>query len=100
MLLNRRGYSTTITCKNCGEVIKCPNCDIPLTYHKSGNKLVCHYCNYTTFKPLKCPSCNSDSINSLGIGTEKLEEEINKRFNARVVRMDIILLKIKVVMKE
>ena len=89
LLLNRRGYSTTITCKNCGNTIKCPNCDIPLTYHKNGNKLLCHYCNYTTFKPTKCPECNSESINSLGIGTEKLEEEINKRFNARVVRMDI-----------
>ena len=89
LLLNRRGYSTTITCKNCGNTIKCPNCDIPLTYHKSGNKLLCHYCNYTTYKPLKCPECGSDSINSLGIGTEKLEEEINKRFNARVIRMDI-----------
>ena len=89
LLLNRRGYSTTITCKNCGNTIKCPNCDIPLTYHKTGNKLVCHYCNYTTFKPLKCPECGSSDINNLGIGTEKLEEETKKLFNARVVRMDI-----------
>lgn len=90
LLLNRRGYSTTITCRDCGNVIKCPNCDIPLTYHKSGNKLNCHYCNYTTYKPNKCPECNNDSINNLGIGTEKLEEEVNKLFNiAKVVRMDI-----------
>lgn len=90
LLLNRRGYSTTITCKECGNVMKCPNCDIPLTYHKNGNKLNCHYCNYTTYKPLRCPNCNSESINSLGIGTEKLEEEINKVFKlAKTVRMDI-----------
>ena len=90
ILLNRRGYSTTITCKECGEVIKCPNCDIPLTYHKNGNKLNCHYCNYTTYKPNKCPSCSSDAINEFGMGTERLEEEVNKIFDrAKVVRMDI-----------
>ena len=90
LLLNRRGYSTTITCKECGETIKCPNCDIPLTYHKTGNKLNCHYCNYTTYKPKKCNSCNSEAITDFGIGTEKLEEEINKLFsNAKTIRMDI-----------
>ena len=89
LLLNRRGYSTTVTCKNCGNVIKCPNCDIPLTYHKKTNKLVCHYCNYNTYKPKKCPECNSEDINDYGIGTEKLEEEINRLFDAKVVRMDI-----------
>ena len=90
LLLNRRGYTTTITCKECGETIKCPNCDIPLTYHKNGNKLNCHYCNHTTYKPKNCPNCNSDNINEFGIGTEKLEEEINKLFNkAKTIRMDI-----------
>ena len=89
LLLNRRGYSTTITCKECGTTIKCPNCDIPLTYHKTGNKLNCHYCNYTTFKPLNCPECNSKNINSFGMGTEKLEEEVNKLFNCKTIRMDI-----------
>ena len=90
LLLNRRGYSTTITCKECGNVIKCPNCDIPLTYHKTGNKLNCHYCNYTTYKPLNCPECKSDAINTYGLGTEKLEEEVNKLFNnAKTIRMDI-----------
>ena len=90
LLLNRRGYSTTITCKECGETIKCPNCDIPLTYHKNGNKLNCHYCNYTTYKPKNCTSCNSESITDLGIGTEKLEEEVNKLFDrAKTIRMDI-----------
>jgi len=89
LLLNRRGYSTTITCKECGNTIKCPNCDIPLTYHKNGNKLNCHYCNYTTYKPLSCPECNSKNINSFGIGTEKLEEEVNKTFDCKTIRMDI-----------
>ncbi|MBQ2946682.1 MAG: primosomal protein N' [Bacilli bacterium] len=89
LLLNRRGYSTTITCKECGTTIKCPNCDIPLTYHKTGNKLNCHYCNYTTFKPLNCLECNSKNINSFGMGTEKLEEEVKKLFNCKTIRMDI-----------
>ena len=90
LFLNRRGYSTTITCKECGNTLKCPNCDIPLTYHKNGNKLNCHYCNYTTFKPKKCNECGSDKITSFGLGTEKIEEEIKKIFkNAKVVRMDI-----------
>lgn len=90
LLLNRRGYSTTISCKNCGNVIKCPNCDIPLTYHKNGNRLNCHYCNYTTYKPLKCNECKSESLTQFGIGTEKLQEEVNNIFSkAKTIRMDI-----------
>ena len=89
LFLNRRGYSTTITCKECGDVIKCPNCDIPLTYHKRYNKLNCHYCNYTTYRPKVCPSCKSDSLVNYGLGTEKLEEEVNKLFDCRSVRMDV-----------
>lgn len=89
ILLNRRGYSTTVTCHACGYNIVCPNCDIPLTYHKKSNTMKCHYCDYTTFKPNKCPECGSSDINQFGLGTEKLEEELNKMFNARVVRMDV-----------
>lgn len=90
LLLNRRGYSTVLQCRECGYVIKCPNCDIPLTYHKVGNKLNCHYCNYTTFKISKCPSCNSSSISDFGLGTQRLEEIVNELFpNAKVLRMDI-----------
>ena len=89
LLLNRRGYSTVITCKDCGYTLKCPNCDIPLTYHKTGNKLNCHYCDYTTYKPKNCPKCNSSNISNLGIGTEKLEEEVKNKFKARVIRMDV-----------
>ncbi len=89
LLLNRRGYSTTLTCNNCGEAMKCPNCDITLTYHKTSNMLRCHYCGYAVKKYDNCPKCHSDNLKTRGIGTEKLEEELNKRYNARVVRMDM-----------
>ena len=90
ILLNRRGYTTTITCHNCGYKATCPKCDVPLTYHKKGNYLLCHYCNYKTYKPITCPSCASHDINEFGLGTEKLEEEINKKFEgAKVIRMDV-----------
>lgn len=88
ILLNRRGFSTVLTCHNCGYTDICPNCDIPLTYHKSINGEKCHYCNYT--KPLlrKCPECSSTDISQFGLGTQKLEEEIINRYKARVIRMD------------
>lgn len=90
ILLNRRGYSTTISCHNCGYKVTCPKCDIPLTYHKKGNYLLCHYCNYKTYKPNVCPDCNSKDINEFGFGTEKLEEEIKKIFlDSKVIRMDV-----------
>ena len=89
LLLNRRGYSSFISCSSCGEVIKCPNCDITLTYHKTSNMLRCHYCGYGTKVADKCPNCNEESLTNIGTGTEKIEEEINKLFtNAKVVRMD------------
>lgn len=89
ILLNRRGYSSMLTCKDCGEVIKCPNCDISLTYHKTSNTLRCHYCGYGTKVQDTCPSCYGKSLTMYGLGTEKLEEEMVKKFNARVVRMDL-----------
>lgn len=90
MLLNRRGFSTVITCKECGYTHKCPNCDIPLTYHKSTNSMKCHYCNYTTSKLISCPECHSKNINSLGMGTERLESLVLENFPlAKVVRMDV-----------
>ena len=90
VLLNRRGFSTVITCHECGFTHKCPNCDIPLTYHKRNNIMKCHYCDYSAPKLVKCPSCGSFDINSFGMGTEKLEEEINNYFSgARCVRMDV-----------
>ena len=88
ILINRRGYSNYIICNECGNVVKCPNCDISLTYHKTNSMLRCHYCGYGTSKPNNCPKCNSKYLMLKGIGTEKIEELIKDKFNARVVRMD------------
>jgi len=89
LLLNRRGYSSMLTCRDCGSVLKCPNCDISLTYHKTSDSNRCHYCNYSVKNVRKCLDCGSDDIKDYGLGTEKLEEELNKMFNARIVRMDM-----------
>lgn len=90
LFLNRRGFSTVLECSDCGHVFKCPNCDIPLTYHKSKSSLKCHYCDYHEYKFQKCPSCLSLKIDYHGIGTEKIEEEINRLFpHAKTIRMDI-----------
>jgi len=89
LLLNRRGHSTFIMCRSCGEVIMCPNCDISLTYHERTNSLKCHYCGHDEENPVVCPTCNSKHIRYMGIGTEKVEEFLNERFpTAKVVRMD------------
>ena len=89
LLLNRRGYSTIVSCKSCGYTYKCPHCDITLTYHKTSNNLRCHYCGYTIFKEEICPECKEKAVSDYGLGTEKLELEINKMFpQARVIRMD------------
>ncbi len=89
ILLNRRGYSTTITCSNCGYTYKCPNCDITLTYHKSTNNLRCHYCGYSISKDSVCPNCHEDALNYLGLGTEKVMEELQKIIpEAKIIRMD------------
>ncbi len=89
LFLNRRGYSSMISCKNCGYTMKCPNCDISLTYHKTNDMLRCHYCGYATNIINKCPICNSDSIRNLGSGTEKIEEELKLLFpKYNVLRMD------------
>lgn len=89
LLLNRRGYSSFVTCKSCGYTFKCPNCDISLTFHKSSNTLRCHYCGYGTKVYEECPECHEESLNNLGIGTEKVEEELQKIFpDYRILRMD------------
>ncbi|MFK5883508.1 MAG: primosomal protein N' [Candidatus Izemoplasma sp.] len=89
LLLNRRGHSSFVMCRSCGEVIMCPNCDISLTYHEYGNSLVCHYCGHKEPSPSVCPSCSSKHIRFMGIGTEKVEEHIIKTFEGvKVIRMD------------
>lgn len=90
LLLNRRGYSSFVSCKNCSYTMKCPNCDISLTYHKSSNMLRCHYCGYGTNLLHTCPSCGENSISTLGVGTEKIEEELNSLIeDAKILRMDV-----------
>ncbi len=90
LLLNRRGYSSFVTCSNCGESVKCPNCDITLTYHKSSNILRCHYCGYATKYEITCPKCHEKSLKDLGVGTEKIEEELKEILpNVKVLRMDV-----------
>jgi len=90
LLINRRGYSSSLTCKNCGFTMKCPHCDIGLTYHKGKDMLRCHYCGYATNKPVNCPNCHTNNLRELGSGTEKIEEELKDLFpNARTVRMDL-----------
>jgi len=89
LLLNRRGFSTIITCGSCGYTYTCPHCDISLTYHKTSNNLRCHYCGYTVLKADKCPECKEEALNFYGLGTEKLESEIKKKFpDSKVIRMD------------
>lgn len=89
ILLNRRGFSTFVSCQNCGYVYKCPHCEITLTYHKSKNSLRCHYCGFTKFLDIKCPNCKEDAIRDFGTGTEKIETELKKIFpEAKIIRMD------------
>ena len=88
LLLNRRGFSTFLSCTNCGYVYKCPNCDISLIYHKSSNSYSCHYCGYKCIKSDICPNCHEEGIKDLGLGTEKLESIIEKKYNTKVLRMD------------
>lgn len=89
LLLNRRGYSSFVTCKNCGYTFKCPNCDITLTYHKTSNTLRCHYCGYGDKLSVVCPNCKEKSVSDLGVGTEKVEEELKALYSDfRVLRMD------------
>ena len=89
LIVLRRGYASFVSCKNCGYTFKCPNCDITLTYHKSSNTLRCHYCGHGEKVYLNCPECGEKSLNNLGVGTQKIEEELSKIFpNNKIVRMD------------
>ena len=87
LFLNRRGFSTFVSCRSCGYVFKCEECDISMTYHRSG-MLVCHYCGKTKRSPEKCPKCDSKYVKFFGAGTQRVEEEVKKYFkDARVLRM-------------
>ena len=91
LFLNRRGYSTQINCKECGEVLSCPRCSVSLTYHNSadGGRLLCHMCGYEQKTPKSCPSCSAEKLSFLGYGTQKLEAELNKYLqDMTVLRMD------------
>lgn len=88
LFLNRRGYSGFVSCRSCGEVIKCPHCDVSLSEHR-GNKMVCHYCGYEQTAVHKCPACGSDKIAGFKAGTQQIEEAIHRQFpQACVLRMD------------
>jgi primosomal protein N' (replication factor Y) len=89
LLLNRRGFSSVLICRECGAAIKCPSCSVSLTFHKSEQKLKCHYCGFVTKPPDHCPSCNGVDFKLLGSGTQKIEEELKLLFPAaRIRRMD------------
>ena len=89
LLLNRRGYHTIISCCDCYQPVYCPNCSVPLTYHKKNDKLMCHYCGYVSPPVDTCPSCGSKHLKNMGFGTQKLEEELSTFFpSARILRMD------------
>lgn len=89
LFLNKRGYNSYLTCKECGYVFNCPNCDVAMTYHKTNNLLLCHYCSHAEKNVHICPKCGSEEISSYNLGTEKLEEELKEMFpNISVLRMD------------
>ena len=89
ILLNRRGYSSFILCRSCGETVQCPNCDVTLTYHRSERVIVCHYCNHRKAVPRVCPSCGKKYIYYVGEGTEQIEEMLTQLFpSLRVARID------------
>jgi primosomal protein N' (replication factor Y) len=89
VLLNRRGFSSFVTCRSCGERVQCINCSLTLTYHKRDRRLLCHYCGYAEKVPSQCPKCSSEHIYFLGIGSERVEEELHRAFPAaRIARLD------------
>jgi primosomal protein N' (replication factor Y) len=89
VLLNRRGFSSFVACRSCGERVQCINCSLTLTYHKRDRRLLCHYCGYAEKVPGACPKCQSDKIYFLGLGSERVEEELHRAFPAaRIARLD------------
>lgn len=89
LFINRRGYATFVSCRSCGYVLKCDNCDISMTYHKTESRTRCHYCGATKPLPKECPNCKKPFIKQFGIGTEQVEETVHRLFPAvRTLRMD------------
>lgn len=89
LLLNRRGFNTYVSCASCRQPVVCPNCNLPLTYHKKNDMLMCHYCGYTMPMQSTCPNCHSDKLRASGVGTQRVEDEVVRLFpDARVLRMD------------
>ena len=90
LFLNRRGYSTFVSCRKCGYVVKCKNCDVTMTYHFPEKRLKCHYCGLSIKPPTICPDCKSKYIKYFGVGTQKIEEEVKRYFpKAKVARADL-----------
>jgi len=90
LFLNRRGHSTFVSCRKCGYVMKCANCNVNYTYHSHGENLCCHYCGAKTVNPSNCPACGSKFLKYFGVGTQKVEQELRGLIpEARVFRMDM-----------
>jgi primosomal protein N' (replication factor Y) len=89
LLLNRRGFSSFMTCRACGERLECPNCSVTMTFHRRHHRMLCHYCNFSSRVPEQCPKCGSDHIQFLGVGSERVEDELHGAFpKARIARVD------------
>lgn len=89
LLLNRRGFSSFVSCRACGERVQCPNCAVTLTFHRRDKRLLCHYCNYAERVPDRCKKCDSEYLHFIGTGAEKVEDELHKALpRARIARMD------------
>ena len=89
LLHNRRGFSSFVACRSCGERVQCVNCAVTLTYHRRDRRMLCHYCSYAERVPSLCPKCKSEHIYFLGLGAERVEDELHREFpEARIARMD------------
>ena len=96
LLINRRGFSTSLSCRKCGHVFKCPNCGVALTYHHKEKMLKCHHCDYMELVPDFCPECGFDGFLKTGFGSERIDDEIKRLFpNARTLRLDSDTAKIR-----
>lgn len=89
LILNRRGFSSFVACRACGERLQCVNCSVTLTFHRRDRRMLCHYCSYAEKVPSVCPKCQSEHIHFLGVGSEKVEDELHREFpEARIARLD------------